>query len=139
MILLDLNVLLDVVQKREPHYAASAGVIELAIHGDPKAVLPAHAITTLHYIVGRHQGGGKANEVVDWPLRHIQVAAIGQAQILRARALGWADFEDAVVAAAAESGGCRMIVTRNVKDFSRSPVPAMTPEECMLSIDDDTR
>lgn len=137
MILLDLNVLLDVVQKREPHYAASAGVIELTIRDDAKAALPAHAITTVHYIVERYQGGGKANEVVDWLLRYFEIAAIGHAQISRARALGWPDFEDAVVAAAAESSGCQAIVTRNVKDFGRSPVAAMTPEEYLLSIDDD--
>lgn len=138
MILLDLNVLLDVVQKREPHYAASAGVIELAIHGDVKAALPAHAMTTIHYIVGRYQGDSKVNEVVDWLLRYFEVVTIGHAQVLRARALGWSDFEDAVVAAAAESSGCQTIITRNVKDFARSPVPAMTPEEYLLSIDDDT-
>jgi len=138
LILLDLNVLLDVIQKREPHYAASAGVIELAIRGDEKAALPAHAMTTVHYIVGRYQGGGKANEVVDWLLRYFEVAAIDRPQLLRARALGWVDFEDAVVAAAAESSGCQTIVTRNVKDFARSPVPAMTPEEYLLTIHDDT-
>lgn len=137
MILLDLNVLLDVVQKREPHYAASAGVIELAISGDAKAALPAHAMTTIHYIVGRYQGGDKANEVVDWLLRYFEVVTMGRAQVLRARALGWADFEDAVVAAAAESSSCQAIVTRNVKDFGPSPVPAMTPEEYLLSIDQD--
>lgn len=138
MILLDLNVLLDVVQKRNPHYAASAGVIELAIHGSETEALPAHAITTLHYVVGRYQGSDKGNEVVDWLLRHFTVVNIGHAEVSRARALGWPDFEDAVVAAAAESSGCRAIVTRNVKDFARSPVPAMTPEEYLLSIDDDT-
>jgi len=138
LILLDLNVLLDVVQKCEPHYAASAGVIELVIRGDVKAALPAHAVTTVHYIVGRYQGRGKANEVVDWLLRYFEIAAIGHEQFSRARVLGWPDYEDAVVAAAAESCGCQAIVTRNVKDFGRSPVPAMTPEEYLLSIDDDT-
>ncbi|MDZ7841673.1 MAG: PIN domain-containing protein [Gammaproteobacteria bacterium] len=135
MILLDLNVLLDVVQKREPHYAASAGVIELAVCGDAQAALPVHAITTVHYIVWRYQGGGKANEVVDWLLRYFEVATVGHAQLSRARALNWTDFEDAVVAAAAESSGCQAVITRNVKDFAHSPVPAMTPEEYLLSID----
>jgi predicted nucleic acid-binding protein len=106
LILLDLNVLLDVVQKREPHYAASAGVIELVIRGDVKPALPAHAMTTIHYIVERYQGSGKANEVVDWLLRYFEVATIGHAQLSRARLPGWPDYEDAIVAAAAESCGC---------------------------------
>lgn len=136
MTLFDLNVLLDVIQKREPHYTASAGAIELVVRGEARGVWPAHAMTTVHYIVGRYQGAAKANEVVDWLLRYFEVATIGYAQLLRARALGWSDFEDAVVAAAAESSGCQAIVTRNVKDFARSPVTAMTPEEYLLSMDD---
>nr|VFJ89450.1 MAG: hypothetical protein BECKH772A_GA0070896_100153 [Candidatus Kentron sp. H]VFJ90979.1 MAG: hypothetical protein BECKH772B_GA0070898_100133 [Candidatus Kentron sp. H]VFJ97302.1 MAG: hypothetical protein BECKH772C_GA0070978_100123 [Candidatus Kentron sp. H] len=47
----------------------------------------------------------------------------------RARSLRMTDFEDAVVAGAAESAGCKWVVTRNPKDFSASPVSALTPEE----------
>lgn len=138
MILLDLNVLLDVVQRREPHYATSAGVIELVIRGEVTAALPAHAVTTVHYIVERYRSPAKANEAVDWLLRYFDVMPVGRTQLLRARALAWNDFEDAVVAAAAESGNCQAIVTRNVKDFAHSPVTALTPEEYLLSVEDHT-
>jgi len=39
------------------------------------------------------------------------------------------DFEDAVVAAAAETTKSRYIVTRNVDDIDQSPVPAITPAD----------
>ena len=39
------------------------------------------------------------------------------------------DFEDAMVAAAAVSAGCDVIVTRNAGHFTGSPVPAVSPEE----------
>lgn len=132
MILVDLNVVLDVVQQREPHYRASSAVLGGAIRGKVQASLPAHAVTTLHYIVGRYQGNTKANEVVDWLLTHFGIAAAGRAEMVRARALGWPDFEDAVVAAAAESAGCQIIVTRNVGDFGGSPVPTLTPDEYLV-------
>ena len=61
--------------------------------------------------------------------------AIGRTELLRARALGWADFEDAVVAAAAEAAGCHRILTRNVRDFVRSPVLAVTPEEFLMDLE----
>ncbi len=54
MILVDLNVVLDVVQQREPHYRASAAVLEEVTHGRVDASLPAHAFTTLHYLVARY-------------------------------------------------------------------------------------
>jgi hypothetical protein len=44
-VLLDLNVLLDVVQNRIPHYRDSAKVLSLARIGEIKAALPVHAFT----------------------------------------------------------------------------------------------
>lgn len=132
MILIDLNVVLDVVQKREPHYSASAAVLGRVTDGQVVACLPAHAFTTLHYLVSRHQTETTANRVVDWLLRYFEVAGTTHRELKRARRLDWPDFEDAVVAAAAESYSCTHIVTRNVRDFRDSPVPALTPEEFLF-------
>jgi predicted nucleic acid-binding protein len=38
----DINVLLDVFQKREPHYAASARVLAMIQQGELTGVFPAH-------------------------------------------------------------------------------------------------
>lgn len=46
----DINVLLDVFQKREPHYAASARVMGMIEEAEIEAVFPAHGITTLYYL-----------------------------------------------------------------------------------------
>lgn len=132
MILIDLNVVLDVVQKREPHYRASATVIGRVTDARVAACLPAHAFTTLHYLVSRHQTAAIANRVVDWLLRYFEVAGTTDRELKRARTLDWHDFEDAVVAAAAESSSCTNIVTRNVRDFRDSLVPAVTPEEYLF-------
>ena len=133
MILVDLNVVLDVLQKREPHYGASAAVLSSVVSGAVAAALAAHALTTIHYLVRRYQPQAVADSAVDWLLRYFTIAAVGRDQLLRARALGWDDFEDAVVAAGAESSGCSAIVTRNVKDFAGSPVEALTPQEWLLT------
>ena len=76
MILLDLNALLDVIQQREPYYRASAAVVGEVIEGKWTAALPAHAVTTLHYIVGRYRDREAADGVVDWLLRHFSVAGV---------------------------------------------------------------
>jgi predicted nucleic acid-binding protein len=132
VILVDLNVILDVVQRREPHYEASAGLLAAVARGEIAAFVAAHTVTTIRFIVHRHRDRKAADAAVDWLLRHFDVAPVGRAELLQARALGWRDFEDAVVAAVADSMGCRHILTRNVKDFHASPVPASTPEEYLL-------
>lgn len=135
MILLDLNVILDVLQRREPHYRISAAVLEAVVKKRETGWIPAHAVTTIHYLVARYGDNGAADRAVDWLLRYFDVAVVGRSELLRARVLDWKDFEDAVVAAAAESAGCTEIVTCNVSDFASSPVPALTPEEFLAARD----
>lgn len=128
-IMFDLNILLDVVQRREPHFAASAAVSSMAVRKEITGLIPAHAVTTLAYVVKKHAGAKKESEVLDWLLAGFRVAPAGHEEMLRARAYAMMDFEDAVVAAVAEAQGCRFILSRNVADFRRSSVPAVTPEE----------
>ena len=132
MIMLDLNVLLDVLQKREPHYRASAAVLDQLIHGQEQGAISSHAVTTIHYLVNRHAGPKAAAQALNWLFKHLEICPVGRRELERAHALGWADFEDAVVAAVAEQAACTAIITRNIKDFKNSPVPALTPEERLL-------
>lgn len=132
-VMLDLNVLLDVVQRREPFFAASAGVLSRAVEGTDVASLAGHAVTTLHYIAARYAGREKGDSLVDWLLAHLEIVPQDRAQFVRARSLSFHDFEDAALASAAEVAGCEIIVTRNLADFAKSPVPAVSPEEFLLA------
>ena len=44
------------------------------------------------------------------------------------------DFEDAMQVAAARACGARFVVTRNTRDFRRSPIPAITPQEALEAL-----
>ena len=90
-------------------------------------------LTTLYYVVQKHAGRQQADQVIDWMLASMEVVP-GKSQFLQARSLSFPDFEDAVVASAAEAAGCERIVTRNVADFPGSPVPAVTPEELLAEV-----
>lgn len=67
-VMLDLNVLLDVVQRREPHFGASAGVLAMAARGEVTALVSSHCLTTLYYIIAKHADRSKADNAVDWVL-----------------------------------------------------------------------
>ena len=94
--------------------------------------MPAHGLTTIYYVVAKHNGKPRAKEVVDWLLAHFEVASADKARFIRARNLSIADFEDAVVASLAEASRCDFIVTRNLSDFENSPIPAFSPEDFVL-------
>ena len=123
----DINVLLDVFQRREPHYAASAQVVSMIAAGTLAGVCPAHGLTTLYYLVRRHSSRPDAETALDQVLRHFQIANLDAAGLQEARQLPLADFEDAVVSAVAIATASAFIITRNVGDFAASPVSAVTP------------
>ena len=133
MILVDTNILMDVFVRREPHFGQSARLVDRVANGRIKACVAAHGITTLHYLVEQMADYVQARNAVDWTLQLFSIAPVDQTIIERARSLDWRDFEDAAIAAAAESAGCTAIITRNARDFVRSPVPAMAPEELVIS------
>jgi len=133
-VLVDLNVLLDVIQRREPHYAASAEVLSLIAAGELDGAVAGHALTTIDYVVSRFAGRKSADEAVDWILGGMEVVAEGRDVFLRPRSFEMKDFEDAVVAAAAEQAHADRVVTRNVDDFEHSPVPAVTPRELLAEL-----
>ena len=64
----DVNVLLDYLQKREPHYAAAALVVKAVLKNAIAALLPAHGVTTVYYILAKHANRQKANAEMDWLL-----------------------------------------------------------------------
>ena len=132
--LIDLNVVMDVVQRRQPHYAASARVLTEVRRGRVGAVLPGHALTTIFYLVERHVSREQAEAVVDWMLASFDVASASKRDFLQARTLSVADFEDAVVASLAAREGCDYIVTRNVQDFSGTSPPAITPADFLARL-----
>jgi len=134
-ILLDLNVLLDVIQEREPHYAASAEILSRVAWGELEGAVPGHALTTIYYVVSKYGGQEIADRAVDWLLGELEIVAEERELFLRARSLAMKDFEDAVVASAAEHAHCDYVVTRNVEDFGGSPIPAITPRELDAELD----
>ena len=49
--------------------------------------------------------------------------------LVAASSLQWNDFEDALQSVTAERIGADYIITRNIKDFKGSRIPAFTPSE----------
>ena len=128
-IMVDLNVLVDVLQRREPFFSVSSKVCGAIADGRVSGCLPAHAATTIFYLIRKNAPQEVAERGMDWLLRTFDVAPLDKLVLTTARNIRMRDFEEAVVAASAENEKCDFIVTRNIGDFSVSPVKAITPEE----------
>lgn len=63
-IMVDLNVVLDVLQYREPHYTHSAYVLDAVVQNVIAGVMPSHSVTTLSYILSKYLPSGKTRELL---------------------------------------------------------------------------
>lgn len=125
-LLLDINVVLDVAFQR-PGEPASSRLIGLCGR-EHEAWLAWHSVSTLAYLIERQQSAAEAREFIRGLLGWSDVATMTRADALAALDWPMPDFEDALQVAAAVACGAGAIITRNERDFKRSPVPAMTPE-----------
>ena len=134
MILIDTDVLIDVAMDRHPFSEASAGVLDLVEMGYERACIAWHSISNLYYLMtARHKGFSTREFIVD--LTHIvDVAATNAEGVRYAASLPMRDFEDAMQVAAARACGATMIVTRNLKDYKHSPIPAVSPADAVSTL-----
>lgn len=127
-VLFDTDVVLDVLQQRQPYFPASALALDEAGIGKVEGYIAGHAITNLFYLLRRSLGSEKSREVLATLMSKMTVAPVTDAVIREALVSPFKDFEDAVTHAAAKAIACDAIVTRNTKDFRTGTVPAMLPE-----------
>lgn len=126
---LDVNVVLDVLARREPWFADSAGVLAYIERGSASGHIAAHTVTTLHYLLARHIGQQKAAAALIDLTTLLHVEPVDQTTLQQALALGWRDFEDAVQAVVAMQCHADHLVTRNPRDFRQGAIPVLSPAE----------
>ncbi len=124
-ILIDLNILLDVLQKREPFYPASAQLLAAVEIGRVDGYVAAHSITTLFYLIQKDNGAGEARGTITNIMQFIKIAPVGQSTIEQALNLDYGDFEDAVQMMAAVQCKADCLITRNIKDYRPALLPVM--------------
>jgi len=127
IILVDLNVILDVVQHRQPFYEESARVLDAVVRGEAVGWVAAHSITTLFYVINHVRNRETAVATLTSLLDIFIIAPVDDAIIRKALAWGWADFEDAVQMAATVHIGANYLVTRNPRDFQTGIIPVIQP------------
>ncbi len=125
-LLIDINVLLDVAQQR-PGAPESARLLSLCGR-QHEGWLAWHSIATLAYLIERQTSSVSGRALIRGILVWADVAKTGRPDVLAALELPMRDFEDALQVAAAMACGAQFIITRNVRDFKASPVPALSPE-----------
>ena len=128
MILPDTDVLLDIALDRMPYSEAATDLLNLIERGAEDAPIAWHTFANLYYLMRPARGGADTRDFILDLIRFVSVATTDTQGIRYALQLPMTDFEDSMQVAAARASGARLIVTRNLRDYERSPIPAVNAE-----------
>ena len=127
VVLIDLNILLDVLQKRAQFYEASARLLGAVELGKVRGLVAAHSLTTFFYLIRKDRSVADARATITNLLQFIEIAPINQTTIEQALNLDYRDFEDAVQMISAVQCKVDYLITRNEKDYQPALLPVLQP------------
>lgn len=129
-VMIDTNIILDVLGKREPFVQEASTVLMLAAKGDISASITANTVTDIYYLTKKHLKNHEAVKNALLSLFDIlEVVDVTKVDCIKAFDLPMNDFEDALLAHCAKRVKAEYIITRNVKDFINSSVISITPKD----------
>ena len=126
----DTNIIIDILKHREPFFENSNKVFMLAAEDKIEGIVGTSAITDIYYLIRKQYADTEtAVKFIFDILEIIKPVDTLVDDVFSAIELGFTDFEDAVIAAIAQREKADYIITRNTKDYSKSPVPAIAPND----------
>ena len=133
-ILVDTNVILDVLCNRPEFVKASARVWKFCEIDQIEGYISALSIPNIVYILRKEITPQKTKEFIQQITTIFKIVDLKSADLKSAAELNINDYEDAVQMCQASRINADYIVTRNIRDFKVSKVPALKPSELLERI-----
>ena len=132
--LFDTNVILDLFLEREPFVEGAIQAVALVETSKLEGFLCATTVTTLDYVLSQSLPQKEAKLAFRRLLGLFEIAPVNRSILDQAMDSSVKDFEDAVLEQSALLVSADVIVTRNLKDFKKSKVPAFDPLTLLSSL-----
>ena len=127
---MDTCIIIDALQNRQPFCEDAQKIFLLCANDEFEGFLTAKAITDIYYLTHRQLHNDKATrEIIVKLCKLFSIVDTSSLDIINALSSEVSDFEDAVMIESAVRYGVDCIVTRNMKDYSKSSIPVFAPEE----------
>jgi predicted nucleic acid-binding protein len=133
---LDTNVVIDLLEKREPYWYDAALLFTMAYNKQARLFISPMTYATASFLLHKH--GAENVRHLLFNLRQLaHVSSANEHTVDSALSSQFKDFEDALQYYSAQQAKVDIIITRNGKDFLSSTLPVMTPRE-FLDLNDIT-
>ena len=127
-IFLDTNVVIDLLDKREPFYKDAVEIFTLAYKKKVTLFVSPMTYATASYLLRKH--GKEQIRLLLRNFRQLSKVTVTNEQVVdNALASSFGDCEDALQYYSALKQKVDAIVTRNVADFTQASIPVLTPSE----------
>jgi predicted nucleic acid-binding protein len=131
-IVIDINIFMDFLFKREGHEKV-VEIFKFCIKDVLRGFICAHEITTLFYFLNKSiTGKNKIKKTISGIMRRFTVIETNEEILRQSLYSEIDDYEDAVIEVSANIHNAEYILTRNIKDFKKSIIKAITPEELLM-------
>ena len=130
-LLLDTNILIDHFGNRNGFADDAHKVFAFALFGDATLWAMSSAFVNAFYILRKGRSPEDIQSAFQASYPYVKVCSAGAEDLANATSRQWRDLEDCLVAVCAEKLHADYIVTRDVKGFARSSVPAISPTELL--------
>ena len=134
-VLIDTNVILDALMKREPWVEAARAILMVVGNNKLIGYITASTFTDLYYILQKRLRDKELTKQTLLDLITIvDVLDVTGTDCERAFGLPMKAYEDALLAYCAKRHRMDRIITRNVKHFAGSPIPAIAPDDFLQTL-----
>lgn len=126
---IDTNVILDVLCNRSEFVEDSSRVWKYCEVNQIEGYISALSVPNIVYILRKELTPQKTQQLIQQILMIFEVIDLKSSDLKNAAEMLSSDFEDAVQMCCANRIKADYIVTRNIRDFKESKVPALKPSE----------
>lgn len=130
-VLIDTNVILDVLCARKEFAEASSKVWKYCEINQIDGSISALSVPNIVYILRKELNPEKTQQVIDRLFLIFSVVDLRSDDLRKAGKMKALDYEDALQMVCADRINADFIVTRNIRDFAGSKVPAIKPSELL--------
>ena len=125
---------MDVLQKRKPHFEDSAKVWKLCETEQAQGYVSALTFANLVYVMRKELDPEQIEDVLKKLALIFRFTELAVSDITNAVEMKWDDFEDALQAVTATRVHADYLITRNIRDFKKSKVTALSPTEFLSQL-----
>ena len=134
-LLIDTNIVIDLLAKREPFFASAAKIFSLADKNQVEISISSLTFANTNYILARLKTIKEARDILRKFRVLAKVLSLNEKIIdLTLNDESFNDFEDGLQYYSAIENDQGIIITRDLRDFKGAKIPVMTAEEYLISI-----